>query len=234
MFITDAIGGHDLDMVQKELCHGLTMEWEVVRGWLRRSVLNGPRLGESKRIVRMGPERICVGIRSWRKLYIPHLLKVTLFGKDLRCFHQYESMQYGKGGSVKKKLFHISSQSRLKRLFTINEWCGVEFDGEIGKITCCGRVNVVRMRGTRLLNQIGFVLEETVDKLHVRLENKDLVWLPKPKWDNQSGYIYLSVGSSYTINEYDPVRLLFSLDGHIQILFHRITLQNHTNYLVIQ
>ena len=96
------------------MCRSLSLDFELLRKWLRRSVLNGPRKGESNRKVKMGPEGMTVGIRSWRQVNIPHLLRTTLFGRCFKKFGEFEERQYGRGGSVKKKLFHISSHSRLK------------------------------------------------------------------------------------------------------------------------
>ena len=53
--------------------------------------------------------------------------------------------------------------------------------------------------------------------LHVILEKKELVWLPKPKWDKSKGYAFLNPSTKYTINAYHPVRLVFSVDGHLQL-----------------
>lgn len=131
-----------------------------------------------------------------------------------------------------KKLFHIPSHSQLLSYFTINNWCGLQFVGDAGQRTTCGRVNVVRRRRNRELNQLGFVMDETVDKVLVRLENNALVWLPNPQWDKNIGYQHLNLGNTYTIRQYNPVRLLFSVDGSRQIPFHRITFQHNTHYLL--
>ena len=87
----------------------------------------------------------------------------------------------------------------------------------------------------RMRSQNGFVIEETSDRLRCRLENKSLIWLKKPKWKKDVGYVYFqSTNNSYCIYEYDPVRLYIALDGDIQILFHRITLQHRSNYLIFE
>ena len=190
---TDEIGGDNIQLVTRSVTKALTLEWEMVRKWIVRSVLNGPRYGESNRKVRMGPERMRVGIRSWRKIYIPHLLLVTLFGEGYKKFGRLEQRDFGCGGGGNggRRVFHIGSQQRIVELLTINKWCAVEVAGEVGRRTCCGRVNVVRVDGGRKLNQVGYVLDESVLNLHCMLENKQLVWLPKPKWDKLNGYVYL-------------------------------------------
>ena len=62
----------------------LTLEWEMVRKWIIRSVLNGPRHGDSNRIMKMRSKRMRMGIRSWHTIYIPHLLSVV-FDTVWRC-----------------------------------------------------------------------------------------------------------------------------------------------------
>ena len=72
---------------------------------------------------------------------------------------------------------------------SINKWCALEFDGDVGHRTCCGRVCVRRKVNGKTLSQIGFVVEETVDKVKCRLENKALVWLQK----QQNGILMLVI-----------------------------------------
>ena len=182
-----------------------------------------------------GPEKLTVGYRSYRMIHIGRLLLLTLFGHNFSIFFGYERREYGKGGKLKWHLFHIASQICLKRLFTINDWCALEFDGDVGKRTCCGRVAVRRRVNGKYKNQNGFVIAETSTKLKCRLENKALVWLKKPKWKKDVGYQFIrSINNSYEIYEYDPVRLYITLEGDMQILFHRITLQRRTNYLIFE
>ena len=236
--LTDAIGGKKIDLVGRNLCQALSKDWESVRRILRRATLEGLR-GNKRDCVRMlrwGPERMRVGYRSYRHLQMGRLLVMTLFGEDLSHFFQYEMREYGSGkGRRKWNLFHIASNARLKRLFTINHWCAVDFDGDVGRRTCCGKVVVRRRVGGQMKTQNGFVLAESSDRLRVRLENKALIWLKKPKWDKDVGYIYnLHKKNTYHIVEYDPVRLYITLDGQVQILFNRITLEHRTNYLIFE
>ena len=176
--MTDAIGGKKIDIVGRNLCDALTRDWESARKVLRRATLEGLRGNkrDSVRRLNWGPERLTVGHRSYRNLHMGRLLVMTLFGDDLSNFFQYERREYGSGkGRRKWNLFHIGSNFRLKRLFTINHWCALDFDGDVGRRTCCGRVVVRRRVDGQMRNQNGFVLEETSDRLRVRLENKRLI-----------------------------------------------------------
>ena len=115
----------------------------------------------------MGPERLKVGIGSWEKVYIPHLLCVAMFGCEHSIFFEFEGREFGSGG--RKKLYHISSQKPIVDLFTVNDWCAVTVGGVVGRKTCCGRVNGIRMSGSRVLNKIGYVLDQSNNLLHVML-----------------------------------------------------------------
>ena len=237
-YYSEAIGGTKIDIVGRNLCDALSKDWEATRRVLRRATLQGinGNKRDSVRRLNWGPEKLTVGYRSYRYIHIGRLLLMTLFGENLSKFFAYERREYGNGKSRRKwNLFHIGSYYRMKKLFTINHWCGVEFDGDAGRRTCCGRVAVRRRVDGRMRSQNGFVIEETSDRLRCRLENKSLIWLKKPKWKKDVGYVYFqSTNNSYCIYEYDPVRLYIALDGDIQILFHRITLQHRSNYLIFE
>ena len=119
---------------------------------------------------------------------------MTLFGENLSKFFAYERREYGIGKSKRKwNLFHIGSYYRMKKLFTINHWCGVEFDGDAGRRTCCGRVAVRRRVDGRMRSQNGFVIEETSDRFRCRLENKSLIWLKKTKTEKRCGICVFSI-----------------------------------------
>ena len=47
-------------------------------------------------------------------------------------------------------------------------------------------------------------------------------------------FIIVEINMHIKIFEYDPVRIYITLDGDIQILFHRITLAYDTNYLIYE
>ena len=236
--ITEAIGGQNEHKVGRNLCDALTRDWEYSRRILRRATLQGlgGNKNDSVRKLNWGPEKLVVGYRSYRNFHMGRLLVMTLFGNDLSNFFQYERREYGSGkGRMKWNLFHIGSHWRIKKLFTINHWCGLEFDGDVGKRTCCGRVVVKRWSGGRMRTQNGFVMAETTNRLRCCLESKRLVWLNKPKWRKDVGYIYNCRNKhAYEIYEYNPVRIYITLDGDIQILFHRITLTHCTNYLIYE
>lgn len=183
--LIEAIGGRKMEIVGRHLCDALTKEWEMTRRVLRRATLQGinGNKRDSVRRLNWGPEKLTVGYRSYRYIHIGRLLLMTLFGGNLLNFFAYERRDYGTGNSKKKwNLFRIGSYYRIKKLFTINYWCGLEFDGDVGRRTCCGRVAVRRRVGGRMKTQNGFVIEERSDRLRCRLENKSLVWLK-----NQSG-----------------------------------------------
>ena len=205
-----------------------------MRKRLMGAVLNGPRRGESKRNVMMGVESLTVGRRSYRQIHVSELLVKTLFGDRYNKFELFEQRKYGKGGG-KKRLFHICSRDRMRQLFVLNGWSGIEFDGESGVRTCCGKVYVRRRVDNNLLGQAGFILRETQHWINVKLENREEIWLQKPLWDKHNGYLLNKyISNSYTITEYDPVRLYFSVYGELQILFHRITFRKHNNNLVFE
>ena len=153
-----------------------------MRKRLMGAVLNGPRRGESKRNVMMGVESLTVGRRSYRQIHVSELLVKTLFGDRYNKFELFEQRKYGKGGG-KKRLFHICSRDRMRQLFVLNGWSGIEFDGESGVRTCCGKVYVRRRVDNNLLGQAGFILRETQHWINVKLENREEIWLQKPLWD---------------------------------------------------
>ena len=172
--------------------------------------------------------------KTYRQIHLGTLLVTTLFGGTYEKFAMYERRKYGKGGG-KKKLFHVCSRARMESLFCLNGWSEITFDGDSGVRTCCGRVYVRRRRNGKVLGQQGFIVQESPDRIQCKLENNDLVWLQKPLWDRKNGYTFdNNICSSYSITEYDPVRLFFSPYGDLQMLFHRITFKHNSNNLIFE
>ena len=206
----------------------------MVRNKLRGGIIKGPRSGESMRKIKMGPETVSVGVKTYRQIHFGSLLVKILFGVCYEKFGEFEWRKYGKGGG-KKKLFHVCSHDRMATLFCLNGWSGIDFDGDFGVRTCCGRVFVERRRNGKVLGQQGFIIAESPEEVQVKLENHELVWLQKPLWDRRKGYVLdNNICSSYTITQYDPVRLFFSPYGDLQMLFHRITFEQNSNNLIFE
>ena len=109
-------------------------------------------------------------------------------------------------GIGRRKLYHVASYQRLKKLFTLDGWCSICFDGEVGVKTFCGRVYVSRrLEDGSCRHQSGFVMEETNVQMKCRLEDGNLIWMDKPKWVKDVGYsLNRSLNeNSYCIVEYD-------------------------------
>ena len=88
-------------------------------------------------------------------------------------------------------LLHISSQSRIKELLTVNTLCAVEglhrVRDEIMH-SCCGKVSVTNSR-TRI-SIIGYILEKEKDKWKVRMTNNIEILITPAVFDYNEKSIY--------------------------------------------
>ena len=222
-------------MVSRSVCKALTMEFDTFRRRMRNGVIRGPRDGESSRVVRFGPESFELGVKTWRQIFMSPLLMWTLFGNDFCSLHGWEYREVGMG-TGRRKLYHICSQRRLNKLLSLNGWSANAYDGDVGVQTFCGRVYVRRrLEDGSCRHQSGFVMEETERRIQCRLEDTNVVWIDKPKWVKDVGYqLNRNLNETFCIVQYDPVRILVSVDGIFTICYHRITLQYRSNHLVFE
>ena len=183
-------------------------------------------------VYKFGPEKVRVGEMVFRKFFINRLMSRVLFGMDFQKFMPHEVM-YRDDRNRRTSLFHVASQQRMDELFTVEGWSAVTFEGEVGIKTCAGRVNVVRrVPDGRQFNQEGYIRECLEDSVLVKLADEEEVWLEKPKWDEDNGYVYAEVTESLSINYYDPIRIIINVDGSIQMILSRITFQYDTYKLI--
>eukprot|EP00978_Attheya_sp_CCMP212_P012783 scaffold31964_cov35-Attheya_sp.AAC.2 len=116
----------------------------------------------------------------------------------------------------KTVLIHISSERRMNCLFTLSGLCATAF--KVGGLwrTCCGKVDTMKNG----LHTIGCILDESEDgiDLTARLITNEVVILPKPNYNRQSGLYDCAIDQNVNeqvICEYVPIRIAFRTAGYL-------------------
>ena len=127
-------------------------------GYAKNCIGQKPKSLDSITTQQFGHERVTLGNQSYCKIQMSYLLHLTIFGRD--CANVYRSEVVHE--SRRRVLLHISSQARMKELFTIEEYCATDFevDGNDVKFihTCCGKSSISKGDNNNIL---GYILEET-------------------------------------------------------------------------
>ena len=96
------------------------------------------------------------------------LMMNTLFGFEFSNLHREEIISCTKH----VVLLHISTQSRIKELLTVNNMCAVEGENRVRDDilhSCCGKVSVRNSRTRQSV--IGYILEKEDNKWRVKMKN---------------------------------------------------------------
>ena len=111
----------------------------------------------------------------------------TLFGIEFSNLRREEIIRY----TEHVVLLHLSTQSRIKDLLTVNILCAVEGLNRVRDDilhSCCGKVSVTNNR-TRI-SIIGYILEKEKDKWKVRMTNNiEILITPTVFYYNEKKYI---------------------------------------------
>ena len=86
-----------------------------------------------------GKERVKLGMQVYREFILPSLINLVMFGGD-----SYYHLINREARQI--LVINITSQRRMREIYTVFEECGVKFVVEGVMNTCCGDVNL-QVRG---------------------------------------------------------------------------------------
>ena len=146
----------------------LTNEWKSIVGKILVSIKRDPRRTVSAAEYRFCHEKVQMLSHAFRVVSMSFIMMNTLFGIEFSNLRREEIIRSTKH----VVLLHISTQSRIKELLTVNTLCAVQGKNRVRDDilhSYCGKVSVTNNR-TRI-SMIGYILDKENDKWKVRMTN---------------------------------------------------------------
>ena len=218
------INNREEDSVKKRVMESLSYEWDAVVQFFRNCITRQPRKEVSSMVYTFGNEKVHIHSQTYREFRFSYLLEITIFGRDFSNMKRNELISNTK----KQVLLHVSSQNRMKKLFSKEELNATEFvmekDDSKYVHTCCAKVNIIK-NGR---NIIGYILNESRGKWKILLSNNTIIYKSPVKYNfKKKEYIYNGDGE-FVISYYWPIRILVRKQGRgIRITFNRLAIVKH-------
>lgn len=219
------------------ICDSLTMEWRHVCRVLKSTLSRDPTriMSQKSYAMSFSGVRQQVGTQSFRRAYMPMIIRLCVFGDRYSKLHPDEIIVHKK----KTAVIHICSRERICNLFTQYHMCASEFIRDDGIIyTCAGKISVINRNGKHMT---GFIMSERRNRWVVKLNNNKEVVLQRVRRD-ADGYIYDTndcnhgEGEYYRITQYWPICIKFILgcQNNFQLLLCRVALKDNSKKIVTQ
>ena len=208
-----------IESLEKNVLDALSYEWDEVVVFFRRIITREPKVLLSSMSYKFGNERVLIGLQTYREFRISYLVELSIFGKEYCNIKKNEIIFKSK----KQILFHISSQKRMKEIFSKEELDATEYEVTKNNYnytqTCSGKVNLKYNNR----NVVGYILEESRGKWKILLaSNKIILKNPLIYCHDRKKYLFPTRGK-YIITKYWPIRLLLKINGRgLRITLNRI------------
>ena len=210
----------------------LTQEWLNLIQLLRNAfVMKRNRISSCMRVIKVGIERVIIGMQVMKNFTISPLLRITIFGSPLFSTLLTHELSYR---SKKIAVVHVHSHQRLNDLMNFG---GIEAGTHYSKgvqVRVCPKVSLTDNMGREA---IGYVLKESATHLGVKVEGNDageLVWVQRAAWDSVSSqYSYFDdhdhdpkgqKSDIFYISHFWPIRITMNLvTGHSYLISSQYT-----------
>jgi len=195
---------------------------------IRRCITQKPKGIDSQVVCCFGDERLRLGSQSFRKFNLPYLLRLSLFGEEYSNLHDNELVKK----TARRIVLHIASMRRVKKLFTVENECGVSFLEINRTLSCCGKVKMKNRNGG---NMLGYIIDETKLEFKIQLENNDVVWLDRIKWSRErKSFVYGNMlDCKWMITQYWPIRcVIISISGDSKLTLNRFAFNRRNNKII--
>ena len=185
------IGGN----IEEHVKESLTIEWNEICRQMKNSLVCR-HLKNRELVYMFMKDRVPIMKQVYQKLFLTHMMKLTLFGNDFQLLTNVEIINKTKNAVY----FHIASKQQMEDLFTVAEKSAVihyiKNKGRTPSYTCyscCGKVSTI-FKGKRML---GYILAETKDTFLVRLANNKFECIKRPEFhfleeEKRCIYIYIA------------------------------------------
>ena len=190
---------------------------------MRNSILRPPKKGLSLKSYLFGKERVTLQSQVYRKMFVNRLLHMIVFGPKLSKMKAHEVVYKTKNTTV----LHISSNSRMKKLFTYAGLSAVACKRGENTLSCCGKVNVL-IKGH---NHIGYIVDESSTRWIVHLGGHHVRYLKRGTYDTHK-HRYNFDQKEPRITEYWPVRIKIYTSGETRYTINRVCFNNRNKVLI--
>lgn len=183
-------------------------------------------------VKKFGNEQVKNGDKVYKSFFLPHLLKISIFGNHYSLFHNRTEIVERK---EKSTLFHIQSMERIISLFYINGISAFGYqDREEGLLySCAGKVilkNIVTDKEAvgHIIDDEKVLLESgLMISLHdiyiLVFTNKNGTWL----------HHYNDDIRTYSVASFHPIRIKICNSGNCHILFSRVVLSKDKTKIIM-
>jgi len=123
--------------MEQHIKQSMTRDWEKIIKGMKYAITRALKNILSSKWYYFGKECVKMNSQTYRTVFINLLIQLALFGDDFSKLMNYEIISKSKNMTI----IHMSSQRRIKELFTLADLCAVDFIIDNKHYTCCGKVN---------------------------------------------------------------------------------------------